>query len=90
MGTAIHYRGTVADIDRVEELEDRVVDMALVIGAVAQVWRSWPGDDPSRVVRGLLLDVVPGQVTTSLSRSFCRIWKCGTRAALGSTEMLGD
>lgn len=66
MGITIHYRGCIADRDRIEEFEDRVLDMALEIGASAQVWRSAAEDDPTRVVRGLLLDLAPGQETTSL------------------------
>ena len=66
MGITIHYCGTIADLDRVEEFEDRVLDMSLEIGGSARVWRSAADDDPARVVRGLLLDLSPGQETTSL------------------------
>jgi hypothetical protein len=66
MGITIHYHGKIADLDRVEEFEDRVLDMALEIGAAARIWRTSPDADATRVVRGLLLDVAPGQETTSL------------------------
>ncbi len=66
MGITIHYRGKIADPARVEEFEDRVVDMALEIRAAVRIWRSWPDADATRVVRGLMLDVAPGQETTSL------------------------
>ncbi len=66
MGITIHYHGKIADLARVEEFEDRVVDMALEIGAAVRIWRSWPDADATRVVRGLMLDVAPGQETTSL------------------------
>lgn len=33
MGVTIHYRGQMADLDRVEEFEDRVLDMALEMSA---------------------------------------------------------
>ena len=56
----------IADLARVEEFEDRVVDMALEIGAAVRIWRSWPDADSTRVVRGLMLDVAPGQEATSL------------------------
>jgi len=66
MGVTIHYRGRMADLDRVEEFEGRVLDMALEISAPVKVWRSAADDDPTRIVRGLLLDLAPGQETTSL------------------------
>lgn len=66
MGITIHYRGTINDLDRIEEFEDRVIDMALEIGAGVRIWRSTSDHDRSRVVRGLILDVVPGQDTSSL------------------------
>jgi hypothetical protein len=66
MGITIHYHGKIADLARVEEFEDRVVDMALEIGAAVRIWRSWPDADSTRVVRGLMLDVAPGQEATSL------------------------
>ena len=66
MGVTVFYRGSLADIDRVEEFEDRVLDLALEIGGHAHIWRSVHDDDPRRVVRGLRLDLYPGQETTSL------------------------
>ena len=66
MGVTISYRGSLADIGRVEDFEDRVLDLALEIGGQARVWRSVDDDDPRRVVRGLMLDLYPGQETTSL------------------------
>lgn len=66
MGVTIHYSGRFADLARIEEFEDRVLDLALAIGAEAQVWRSWPQDDPNRVVRGLIMNVAPGQDSLSL------------------------
>ncbi len=29
MGITVHYRGRIADLDRVEEFEDRVLDLVL-------------------------------------------------------------
>lgn len=66
MGITIHYHGKITDLDRVEEFENRVVDMALEIGAAVRIWRSSPDHDASRIVRGLILDVTPGQEPTSL------------------------
>lgn len=66
IGITIHYYGKIADVGRIEEFEVRVVDMALEIGAPVRVWRSWPEGDPGRVVRGVMLDVSPGQETTGL------------------------
>src|SRR6516162_2413217 len=66
MGITIAYRGRLADLDRIEDFEDRLVDFALEMGAPVQVWRSWPDHDPERMVRGVLLDLAPGQESTSL------------------------
>lgn len=66
MGVTISYRGSLADIERIEDFEDRVLDLALEVGGQARVWRSVCDDDPRRVVRGIMLDLYPGQETTSL------------------------
>jgi hypothetical protein len=66
MGVTISYRGSMADIGRVEDFEDRVVDLALEIGGHVRVWRSFCDDDPQRAVRGVILELCPGQETTSL------------------------
>ena len=60
MGVTIHYRGKMADLGQVEELEDRVLDLAFELGATAQVWRSAADDSPDRIVRGLILSTVYG------------------------------
>ena len=66
MGITISYRGSIADLGRVEDLEDRVIDLALEVGGRAQIWRSVCDHDRQRVVRGVILDLYPGQETTSL------------------------
>lgn len=66
MGMTTSYRGSLADQERVADFEDRVVDLALEVGGHARVWRSFQDDDPQRVVRGVMLDLYPGQATTSL------------------------
>ncbi len=66
MGITIHYRGTLKDLDRVEDFEDRVLDLALELGGQAHIWRTSCDSDPARIVRGLILDLCPGQETTSL------------------------
>ncbi len=66
MGITIHYRGTVDDLGRIEELEDRVTDLVFALGGQATIWRSFADHDPSRVVRGLMVDMAPGQETLSL------------------------
>jgi len=66
MGVTIHYRGTLADLSRVEDFEDRVIDLALALGGNVRLWRSADDSDPSRMVRGLFVDLAPGQETTSL------------------------
>jgi hypothetical protein len=66
MGVTIAYRGRLADLARVEDFEDRLVDRALEMGAMVQVWRSWADDDPGGMVRGVIVNVAPGQEPTSL------------------------
>ena len=66
MGITIHYRGAIASLDRIEDFEDRVLDFALELGGQARIWRTAADKDPSRVVRGVILDLCPGQETTSL------------------------
>jgi hypothetical protein len=65
MGVTIHYRGSLADLVRVEDFEDRVIDLALALGSECRVWRS-ADSDPNRLVRGVILDLAPGQESTSL------------------------
>ena len=66
MGITIHYHGTVNDLERIEEMEDRIVDLAFALGGRATVWRSYADHDPERVVRGVMVDAVPGHETLSL------------------------
>jgi len=66
MGITIAYRGRLADFARIEDFEDRLVDCALEIGAMVQIWRSWADDNPERMVRGVILGLAPGQESTSL------------------------
>src|SRR5207302_584151 len=54
------------DFARIEEFEDRLVDCALEIGALVQIWRSWADESPERMVRGVILGLAPGQESTSL------------------------
>jgi hypothetical protein len=66
MGVTISYRGSLADLDRIEDFEDRVLDLALELGGEAEIWRTANDDDPRRMVRGVMLQLCPGQETTSL------------------------
>jgi hypothetical protein len=65
MGVTISYRGSLAEIDRIEDFEDRVLDLALELGGQARIWRS-SDDSTGRMVRGVILNLFPGQETTSL------------------------
>ena len=66
MGVTIHYRGSFKDLDCVEDFEDRVLDLVLDLGGHARIWRSSDSGDSDRVVRGLIVDLAPGQESTSL------------------------
>ncbi len=66
MGVTVHYRGSLADLSRVEDFEDRVIDLALAVGGNPRLWRSADERDSTRMVRGLMVDLAPGQETTSL------------------------
>jgi cytochrome c556 len=66
MGITIAYRGRLADLSRIEDFEDRLVDFALEVGGLAQIWRSAADDDPQRMVRGVILNLAPGQESASL------------------------
>jgi len=66
MGITIHYRGTIDDLNCVEELEDRVIDLVFALGGKPTVWRSWSDTDQTRVLRGLMVAMAPGQETLSL------------------------
>jgi hypothetical protein len=66
MGITISYRGRLSDLERIEDFEDRVIECALEVGAQVRVWRNWAEDDPERMVRGVILNLAPGQKSTSL------------------------
>jgi hypothetical protein len=66
MGISIAYRGRLADLTRIEDFEDRLLDFALEVGGLAQIWRSYDDEDPRRVIRGVILHLAPGQESASL------------------------
>ena len=66
MGVTIAYRGRLADLARIEDFEDRLVDFALEMGGQVRIWRTWADDNPERMVRGVILDLAPGHESTSL------------------------
>src|SRR4051812_17964845 len=65
MGVTIHYKGRVRDLGRMEELEDRLVDMAFALAGDGRTFRSRAGP-AEQVVRGAILDLAPGLDTMSL------------------------
>src|SRR5207244_3670243 len=66
MGITIAYRGRLADLTRIEDFEDRLLDIALEVGGLAEIWRSQADRDPRRMVRGVILNLAPGQEPASL------------------------
>ncbi|HVY61121.1 MAG TPA: hypothetical protein VHF22_05675 [Planctomycetota bacterium] len=66
MGVTIHYRGSLDRPDSVDEVQDRVLDLALALGGRARYWFS-RGDGPAgRPVRGVFVDLAPGCETVAL------------------------
>lgn len=86
MGVTIHYRGQLADPDRLEELEDLVIDLVLEIGGQVELLRL-PADEPGQYYRGLLLNIEPGQETMSLLFSpdgwITPLWALGDKSQAG-------
>lgn len=66
MGITIHYRGTIDDVAQVETMEDRLLDLVFSLGGRATVWRSYGEESCQRMVRGLMIEMEPGQETCSL------------------------
>ena len=66
MGVTIAYRGRLADLARIEDFEDRLVDFALEMGGLVQIWRTWADDNSRRMVRGVIIDLAPGHESMSL------------------------
>jgi hypothetical protein len=66
MGVTIHYWGTIDDLSQVETMEDRLLDLIFSLGGRATIWRSFAERDSLRVVRGLLVQLEPGQDSFSL------------------------
>lgn len=66
MGVTIYYRGTVNDISEIPVLEDRLLDFAFSMGGTGRICRFVSDTDPTRVVRGLILELAPGQESLSL------------------------
>ena len=66
MGITIHYRGTIDDVAQVETMEDRLLDLVFSLGGRATIWRSYGEESCQRMVRGLMIEMEPGQETCSL------------------------
>ncbi len=66
MGITVAYRGRLADLARVEDFEDRLIDFALEVGGLGQIWRSFRDDEPGRMIRGVILNLAPGLEPVSL------------------------
>ena len=66
MGVTIFYRGSLADLDRIEDFEDRVLDLALELGGQARIWRTCASRICAHGAWCVLLNLFPGQEPTSL------------------------
>ena len=65
MGITIFYRGRLAELARIDDFEDRLLDFA-PRSAAARIWRTWADNDPDRMVRGSSSISAPGHESTSL------------------------
>ena len=72
MGVTIHYRGTMDDIGQIETMEDRILHLVFALGGRATIWRSFADHDSSRVVRGLIVNLEPGQAHVAFA-DFVRV-----------------
>ncbi len=61
MGVTIHYHGQLADPSRIEDFEDRVLDLVLELGGQVQLWRTSASTGSERIVRGVIATIEPGQ-----------------------------
>lgn len=61
MGVTIHYHGELADPSRIEDFEDRVLDLILELGGQVQLWRTSASAESERIVRGVIATIEPGQ-----------------------------
>ncbi len=66
MGVTIHYRGGITDLTQIEDFENRVLDLAISLGGTARIWRSSDSTNPRRIMRGLIVNLAPGQESASL------------------------
>ncbi len=66
MGVTIHYRGTLDDLSQIELMEDCLLDLVYSLGGRATIWRSYADHDHGRVVRGIIIELEPGQDSFSL------------------------
>jgi hypothetical protein len=61
-----HYRGRLDDLARIDDFEDRLVKLARELGGKARLWRSRDDLQSERLVRGVILNLAPGQESLSL------------------------
>ena len=77
MGTIVQYRGTLRKPEQVEAFEDRIVELAVEMDGMAQIWRSSAEENKPRgrrrrrarnprIIRGVMLYLAPGLEPVSL------------------------
>lgn len=77
MGITVRYRGRFADLDRVENFEERVLDLVLDLNGTAEIRRSTAETDSSRIVRGAICNLrslVSKPITTAITSCFANSW----------------
>ncbi|MBI3271082.1 MAG: hypothetical protein HYZ53_18910 [Planctomycetes bacterium] len=60
MGITLRYRGRLRDMETLETLEDRLIELSMELDGYARIWRTSTKEKPERIVRGALLDLAPG------------------------------
>lgn len=57
MGISIHYRGSLDDPGRLDELEDWAIAKSLELATDIELYRFWDADSPDRCVRGIIFEI---------------------------------
>ena len=66
MSLKVRFRGRIDDLRLIRDFEDRILKLSSAFGSRVSLWRSSADTAGSRLIRGLLLHLSPGQSPVSL------------------------